>query len=142
MRFNPRAIPLIVELARYELAKVGRYTRPEPFDRAMVDEAPKVRAVWKYAGLCNCHVPAQSPPFDKSGVVVPMTEPLAFVARNWLVSPVIAKLVVEALVNVVLPRMVVAPVLDPIVERPARVERFGRDVVAFNLVSNFPLVQN
>ena len=51
LRLFPRDIPLMVELARYELAKVGRYTRVEPFDRAMVDDAPKDKAVWKYEGL-------------------------------------------------------------------------------------------
>ena len=71
-----------------------------------------------------------------------MTEPLAFVARNWLVMPVMAKLVVEAFVSMVLPRMVVAPVLDPMVANPERVDRLGKEVVAFNLVSNLPLVQN
>ena len=140
LRFNPRATPEMVELVRYELAKVGRYTRPAPFDRAIVDEAPKDKAVWKYEGLCSCHVPAQSPLFDSSGVVVPMIEPLPFVARNWLVMPVMAKLVVEALVKVVLPRIVVAPVLEPMVERPERVDTFGKDVVAFNLVSNLDVV--
>ena len=45
-----------------------------------------------------------------------------------------------ALVNVVLPRMVVAPVLDPMVARPERVERLGKDVVAANLVSNLDVV--
>jgi hypothetical protein len=68
--------------------------------------------------------------------------PFALTARKVLANPVTARLVVVALVNVVFPRMVVAPVLDPMVDRPARVDRLGRDVVAANLVSNLPLVQN
>jgi hypothetical protein len=68
--------------------------------------------------------------------------PFALTARKVLANPVTARLVVVALVNVVFPRMVVAPVLDPMVDRPERVDRLGRDVVAANLVSNLPLVQN
>jgi hypothetical protein len=61
-------------------------------------------------------------------------------ARYVLANPVTARLVVEALVNVVLPSMVVAPVDDPMVERPERVDRLGKDVVAANLVSNLDVV--
>ena len=73
------------------------------------------------------------------GVVVPMTEPLAFVARNWLVIPVMARFVVEAFVSVVFPSMLVAPVLEPMVANPERVYMLGRDVVAFSFESKFEL---
>ena len=66
--------------------------------------------------------------------------PFALTARNVFARPVTARLVVVAEVNVVFPSIVVAPVLDPMVDRPERVDRLGRDVVAANLVSNLDVV--
>ena len=51
------------------------------------------------------------------------------------------KLVVEALVMTVLPRIVVTPVEEPIVERPAKVARFGKEVVAARRVSKRSFLQ-